>query len=86
MLELGKRYNMSTNNPVQDRYNPPGLGTEFEHCRFSDIPVHELFWLSDDMNFTLNVPYRKINETQGQNVKTKEILNVNDRAHSYQKI
>ena len=76
---------MPVNDQANDRYNPPGIGTEFEHFRFSDINVHELFWLSDDINPTKNRPYRKINETQGQNVKTREIIGVGARTHSYQK-
>jgi hypothetical protein len=76
---------MPVNDQANDRYNPPGIGTEFEHFRFSDINVHELFWLSDDSNSNKNRPYRKINETQGQNVKTREIITVDSRTHSYQK-
>ena len=76
---------MPVNDQANDRYNPPGIGTDFEHFKFSDISVHELFWLSDDTNFNLNVPHRKINETQGQNVKTREIINIDSNAHSYQK-
>jgi hypothetical protein len=75
-----------SNDQANDRYNPPGIGVEFEQFRFSDISVHELFWLTDNVNSNVNVPYRKINETQGQNVKTREIFIIDSRAHSYQKI
>jgi len=77
---------MSNNDPARDRYDPPKIGTDFEQFRFSDINVHELFWFSDDTNSNINHAYRKINETQGQNTKTREIIYISKTAHSYQKI
>ena len=33
------------NDPVQDRYNPPSVGNEFEEDYFSEINLGELFRL-----------------------------------------
>ena len=74
------------NDPVKDSYNPPGLIVEFEYFKFSDINVDELVWFSDDSNSNLNHAYRKINENQAQDTRTREIISVDAKAHSYQKI
>ena len=35
------------NNPVDDRYNPPGIGqNDFDEMRFDEIEVDDLFWLN----------------------------------------
>lgn len=78
---------MPTNNQANDRYNPPGTkSVDFEYFRFSDIPVGELFWLSDNPDSNKNHAYRKINENQGQDTKTRIIHNVDRKTHSYQKV
>ena len=74
------------NNPIEDRYNPPGLKVEFEKFKFADINVDELVWFSDNANPNKNNAFRKINESQAQNTKTREIINVNYKVQSYQKI
>jgi hypothetical protein len=75
------------NDPANDRYNPQGIGsTDFDYFRFSDLPMEELFWLSDDTSSPKNTAYRKISETQGQNTKTREIFTMDGKAHTYQKI
>ena len=34
-----------TNNPVNDRYNPPGVNSpDFERYTFGELEVDELFW------------------------------------------
>ena len=67
------------NNPIEDRYNPPGLSVEFEKFKFADINVDELVWFSDDVNPNNNNAFRKI-------TKTREIVNVNYKTQAYQKI
>tara|TARA_B100000287_G_scaffold409550_1_gene437016 strand:- start:341 stop:574 length:234 start_codon:yes stop_codon:yes gene_type:complete len=63
---------MAKNNPAQDRYNPPSnLEEEWELIQFSELNIGELIWMnnvrSDD-----NAAYRKINEGQAMNTKTRE--------------
>jgi hypothetical protein len=75
------------NNPSQDRYNPKGtLGADFEYFKFSEIPVGELVWFSDDPNSNRNHAYRKLTETTAMDTKTQEIHTITTNAHSYQKI
>ena len=58
------------NNPVDDRYNPPGIGqNDFDEVRFDEIEEEDLFWLNQSTGDN-NPPYRKMNDTQGYNTKT----------------
>ena len=58
------------NNPVDDRYNPPGIGqNDFDEIRFDEIEEEDLFWLNTT-NGDDNPPYRKMNDKQGHNTRT----------------
>jgi len=66
-----------TNNPAQDRYNPPGVrdGDGWESGTFDSLNTGELFWLNENKNED-NHAYRKISETEAFNTKTGETLPV----------
>jgi len=58
------------NNIVNDRYNPPGIGSnDFDEIKFDEIEDEDLFWLNTSTGMN-NPPYRKMNATQGHNTKT----------------
>ena len=73
-----------TNNPANDRYNPPGnLSHDFEKYRFSELEVDELFWQSNQPGD--NIPWRKVNSTQGRNLKAQTNHNFNPNTVVWQK-
>ena len=67
---------MATNDPTQDRYNPPSIGSEFDTRKFYELEDIDIFYL--DNKFTdSNFSYRKINQNQGQCIKTGDIKDFN---------
>ena len=76
---------MPTNNPANDRYNPPGnMSLDFEEFSFSELEVGDLFWQTnrpEEAN-----PWRKENQTQGKNLKTQKVHNFDLKAKIYQRI
>ena len=77
---------MSTNNQAQDRYNAPNnTEVDFETFIFSDLPVGELFWLTSNPNGNVNTVHRKINESEGTDLKTQVTSQFEHRAKVYQK-
>ena len=61
---------MAENNPVEDRYNPPGtMSRDYEKTSFSEIDVDDLFWQTNAEKE--NNPWRKTGETRAQNLKTQ---------------
>ena len=72
------------NDPIKDSYNPPGLSTDFEYYRFSDIPVDELVWFSDNPNSKL-CPEFCICEPTIEAV-TKKYQELSSNFSEYQKI
>ena len=61
---------MPTNDPANDKYNPPGIGdNDFEPMRFDEIESEDLFWLNESVGDT-NPAYRKMNDKQGYNTRT----------------
>ena len=77
---------MAQNNQAQDRYNAPNnTQVDFESFNFFDLPVGELFWMSDNPNGDVNTVNRKINENQGTNLRTQVTSNYNNNQKIYQK-
>ena len=77
---------MAQNNQAQDRYNAPrNIDIDFELSNFEDLPVGELFWLTDNSDGNVNVVHRKINDSQGTNLKTQVTENFDIRRKVYQK-
>tara|TARA_B100001250_G_scaffold335701_1_gene301981 strand:- start:597 stop:827 length:231 start_codon:yes stop_codon:yes gene_type:complete len=76
---------MAKNDPVNDRYNPPGLGSnDFERFQFSELEVGDLFWQSNQPGD--NLSWRKENQTQAKNLRKQTIHNFDARAIVWQKI
>jgi len=72
------------NNPAEDRYNPPGnLSEDFEKFKFSDLDVNDLFWQSNQPGD--NIPWRKVSQTQGRNLKAQSDHNFNPNTVVWQK-
>ena len=69
------------NNQAQDRYNPTGIGSEFEEHIFNEINIAEIFRLNPDSND--ESLYRKENETQAMDVKTRIMHNINQDMKVY---
>ena len=66
-----RRISNMPNNPTQDTYQPDGIGSEFEQHNFGEVNEGEIFRLNaDDKDNSL---YRKENETQAMDVKTRQI-------------
>tara|TARA_B100000073_G_scaffold316898_1_gene293868 strand:+ start:98 stop:334 length:237 start_codon:yes stop_codon:yes gene_type:complete len=75
---------MARNNQAEDRYNPPSVaqaGNDFETINFSEVEESDLFWLKNGGND--NPAYRKINDREAGNTKTRvlETFNSNDRVY-----
>ena len=77
---------MPINNPAGDRYNPPSnLSQDFEEFRFEDLEVDELFWQTNKPKEE-QVPWRKVNQMEGRNLKTQTIHNFDRKTKVFQKI
>ena len=75
---------MADNNQAEDRYNPPGnLSQDFEKFKFSELEIDELFWQTNIPGN--NIPWRKINQTQGRNLKAQTDHNFNPNTVVWQK-
>ena len=73
------------NNPVDDRYNPPGIGSnDFDEVMFEEVEDEDLFWLNTS-NGDNNPPYRKINDGQGYNTRTGIVGNFERRQIIFQR-
>ena len=76
---------MPTNNPVNDRYNPPSTSTtDFEKYSFGELEDNELFWQTNQPGD--NIPWRKVNQTQGTNLKTQTTHNFKPNTTVFQKV
>ena len=76
---------MPTNNPTDDRYNPPSnLSLDFEEFKFGDLEIDELFWQTNRP--TESNPWRKSSQTQGLNLKSQTTHNFDLKTKVYQKI
>ena len=74
-----------TNDPANDKYNPPGnLSDDFEKFRFSELEIDELFWQTNIPGN--NIPWRKISNTHGRNLKAETNHNFNPNTVVWQKV
>ena len=69
------------NNPTQDMYRPNNIGSEFEEHLFNELNVGEIFRFNADNND--QSLYRKENETQAMDVKTRKTHNINNNVKVY---
>ena len=76
---------MPNNNQANDRYNPPSnLSQDFEEIQFSEVEESDLFWLKEGgMD---NPAYRKVNETEAGNTKTRVLESFTSKLVVYQRI
>ena len=72
------------NDPANDRYDPPGnLSQDFEKYNFGELEIDELFWQTNIPGN--NIPWRKINQTQGRNLKANTDHNFKSNTVVWQK-
>ena len=77
---------MAINNPTGDHFNPPSnMSQDFEEYWFEDLEVDELFWQTNKPKEE-QIPWRKISQTQGTNLKTQKTHNFQAKTKVYQKI
>ena len=79
---------MPTNNTAGDFYNPPSnMSQDFEEYYFQDLEVDELFWQTNKpKNGEASVPWRKVSQTQGMNLKTQSTHNFQSKTKVFQRI
>tara|TARA_R110000796_G_scaffold135950_2_gene251982 strand:- start:353 stop:583 length:231 start_codon:yes stop_codon:yes gene_type:complete len=76
---------MPTNNPANDRYNPPNnMSADFEEINFGELNIGELFWQTNRPEETN--PWRKVSETTAENLKAQKIYNFNLKTKIFLKI
>ena len=77
---------MPVNNPTGDYFNPPSnLSQDYDEYNFEDLEVDELFWQTNKPKEE-TVPWRKVNQTEGRNLKTQKIYTFQRRTKVFQKI
>ena len=77
---------MAENNSVGDRYNPPSnLSQDFEEYWFEELEVDELFWQTNKPKEE-SIPWRKVSQTEGKNLKTQTTHSFQGRTKVFQKI
>ena len=77
---------MPVNNPTGDFFNPPSnLSQDFEEYWFEDLEVDELFWQTNKPKEE-QIPWRKVSQTQGKNLKTQTTHNFQGKTKVFQKI
>ena len=75
---------MPINDQANDRYNPPSnLSRDFEEVNLSDLEESDLFWLKD--GGIDNPPYRKFDNNEGGNIKTRMIESFDPNQTVYQR-
>jgi hypothetical protein len=77
---------MAINNPMGDHFNPPSnLSQDYEEYNFGDLELNELFWQTNKPKEE-HIPWRKVSQTEGINLKTQTTHNFNLKTKVYQKI
>tara|TARA_Y100001937_G_scaffold108928_1_gene153065 strand:- start:24 stop:257 length:234 start_codon:yes stop_codon:yes gene_type:complete len=77
---------MPVNNPTGDYFNPPSnMSQDFEEYLFEELEIDELFWQTNKPKEG-QIPWRKVNQTQGMNLKTRTTHNFQRRTKVFQKI
>ena len=77
---------MAKNDPTQDLFNPPSnMSQDFEETYFSELNNDELFYQTNKPKETPDI-WRKVNEVNAMNVKTRQVHNFNGKTKVFQKI
>ncbi len=75
---------MAKNNPAEDMMNPPSnMSADFEKFTFGELEVGELFWQTAVPGD--NLPWRKVSDTQGKNLRKQTTHNFGVRTIVWQK-
>ena len=79
---------MAINNPTGDHFNPPSnMSQDFEEYYFDELEVDELFWQTNKpKEGEASIPWRKTSLTEGRNLKTQKIYNIQGKTKVFQKI
>ena len=79
---------MAVNNPTGDYFNPPSnMSQDFEEYWFEDLEVDELFWQTNKpKEGGASIPWRKVSQTQGMNLKTRTTHNFDLKTKVFQRI
>jgi hypothetical protein len=82
---------MSQNNPAADNINYVNLSgvdsADFDEYLFEDVEDGDLFWFNESTNPNGNHAFRKINESEAQDTKTRRgMYGIKPRLTVYQKI
>lgn len=78
---------MAENNPAKDGIwtdTPQASMTEFDTVRFDEIEDGDLFWLEQTRHDS-NHAHRKVNDQEGQDLRTREYHKFGYRQTVYQK-
>ena len=76
---------MARNDITQDSYNPPGnLSQDFEKYTFGELEIDELFWQTNQPGD--NIPWRKVTQTEGMNLKAQSKHTFQPKTVVWQKI
>ncbi len=76
---------MPNNNPASDHFNPPSnMSQDFEEYWFEDLEVDELFWQTNKPKEE-QIPWRKVSQTEGRNLKTQKIYSFDRKTKVFQK-
>ena len=75
---------MAKTDQVKDTYNPPSVSSAtWEDMLFSEIEIDDIFWLKEGGND--NPPYRKFDNNEGGNIKTRMIESFDPNQTVYQR-
>lgn len=75
------------NDPAQDRYDPPNTRiTDFDEVYWQDLEEQELFWLTTERSGDTNVVHRKMNNIQGVQLRTGDVVEMSKNTVVYTKI
>jgi len=79
---------MPVNNPTGDYFNPPSnMSQDFEEYWLEDLEGDELFWQTNKPKTGEgSVPWRKVSQTEGRNLKTQQIHSFQRKTKVFQKI
>ena len=71
-----------SNNHAQDRYDPPGVGSDYEEQLYGDVVAGEVFRLEPTNTAKT---YRKVNELQCHNIYENKTEQLEPRTKVYVK-
>ena len=76
---------MPNNNPTRDHFDPPSnQSRDFEEFQFGELEANELFWQTNRPEESN--PWRKENQTQGNNLKSQTLHTFQPKTKVFQKI